>query len=219
MMKKTTMSTTWRMALGGLLLMFGASAAAEKNPYAKPDDSWISLKGTVENVTADSFTLDYGKGIITVEMDDGDRDGDAYKLLKGDKVTVAGLIDDDFFEMKKIEAGSVHVHKLDTTFYASAMDEEDNVVTVISAVDVPATLVQGTVTDVDAQKDEFTLGVGDRKFTVEVDTMPYDPLDDEGYQKISEGDRVSVTAYMYYDLLTGRTLAANSIVTLFDSDS
>jgi hypothetical protein len=37
---------------------------------------------------ADTFVLDYGDGRITVEMDDGDRDADAYKLISGDRVTV-----------------------------------------------------------------------------------------------------------------------------------
>jgi uncharacterized protein YdeI (BOF family) len=109
-----------RVALIGLstgaLLAFPAMA---EDPYAKPDDTWISISGTVDTVRPDSFTLDYGKGVITVEMDDGDRDADAYKLLKGDKATVNGKIDDDLFETRSIEAGSVYVESLDTYFYAS----------------------------------------------------------------------------------------------------
>ncbi|HSO22154.1 MAG TPA: hypothetical protein VLT81_04555, partial [Chondromyces sp.] len=100
------------------LVLFVAVPAMAEDPYVEPDDSWISLSGTVKAVTADAFTLDYGKGMITVEMDDGDRDADGYKLIEGDKVTVNGVIDDGLFETRTIEASSVYVEKLDTYFYA-----------------------------------------------------------------------------------------------------
>jgi hypothetical protein len=44
--------------------------------------------------------------------------------------------------------------------------------------------------------------------------MPYNPLDDEGYQKVDVGDRVSVTGTMDYDLFEGRELVADSLVIL-----
>jgi hypothetical protein len=151
-------------------------------------------------------------------MDDGDRDADAYSLLEGDEVKVSGMIDDDLLERHKIEASSVYVEKLDTYFYASAQDEEDQIVSIVTTLDKPASVVQGTVTSVNPAQGEFTLGSGANQFNVEVDTMPYDPLDNEGYQQITKGDRVSVTAYMYYDLFDGRTLAADSIVTLSNNE-
>jgi len=190
-----------------------STTASAENPYLKPNESWISISGTVQNVTADRFTLDYGKGLITVEMDDGDRDGDAYKLISGDKVTVSGMIDADLFERKTIEASSVYVEKLGTTFYASALDEED----IYSAIPAPAvavseTIVRGTVSDVDDE--EFTLSTGNRELTVEVDAMAYNPLDDIGFQKVRKGDKVSVSGRMDYDFLAGRELVADSVVTL-----
>src|SRR6056297_2222247 len=171
-----------------------ANPAMAKNPYAKPDDSWISISGTVESVTADSFILDYGDGVITVEMDDGDRDADGYKLLAGDKVTVNGLIDDDFYETTTIEASSVYVEKLGTTFFASAVDEEDYLVTVTTPIVVSATTVQGTVTAVDDE--EFTVATGLQATRVDVEEMAYNPLDMEGYQRIEVGDYVRVTGNM-----------------------
>jgi uncharacterized protein YdeI (BOF family) len=194
------------------LVLFVAVPAMAEDPYMEPDDSWISLSGTVTAVTPDAFTLDYGKGMITVEMDDGDRDADAYKLIEGDKVTVNGIIDDDLFETRTIEASSVYVEKLDTYFYASAADEEDTFVTYWSPVVVSRTVVQGTVTEVNDE--EFVLNTGARMVTVEVDEMTYDPLDDEGYQKVDVGDRVSVTGTMDYDLFEGRELVADSLVIL-----
>jgi len=128
------------------LLFIGPAPAQE--PYEKPDDTWISISGVVETVTTDSFVLDYGDGTITVEMDDGDRDADGYKLVAGDAVTVNGKIDDDLFEQRTIEASSVYVEDIGTYFYASAVDEEDLFVTVDVPVVVAATVVQGTVTEV-----------------------------------------------------------------------
>lgn len=193
------------------LVLFVAVPAMAEDPYMEPDDSWISLSGTVKAVTPDAFTLDYGKGMITVEMDDGDRDADGYKLIEGDKVTVNGVIDDGLFETRTIEASSVYVEKLDTYFYASAADEEgDAFVTYWSPVVVSRTVVQGTVTEVNDE--EFVLNTGARSITVEVEEMPYNPLDDEGYQKVDVGDRVSVTGTMDYDLFEGRELVADSLV-------
>lgn len=187
--------------------------ADEPSPYTKADDTWISIDGTVDSVSADSFELDYGPGLITVEMDDGDRDADGYKLSKGDKVRVSGMIDDDLFEKRTIEASSVFVENLGTYFYASAIDEEDTFITYTIPVTVSETVVQGTVTDVD--EEEFTLATGLRRLRVEVEEMPYNPLDDIGYQKIRVGDRVSVTGEMDTDFFEGqRELVADSIVTL-----
>jgi hypothetical protein len=39
----------------GLLVTAGAVQAI--NPYAQPDDAWISLSGTLDAVSADTFTL------------------------------------------------------------------------------------------------------------------------------------------------------------------
>lgn len=195
-------------------LMLASVAAADEDPYEKPDNTWISIDGTVEAVSPDEFTLDYGEGIITVEMDDGDRDADAYKLAKGDFVRVSGLIDDDFYELRTIEASSVYVEDLGTYFYASAVDEEDTFITYTMPVTVSETVLQGTITDVD--DDEFTIDTGARSMRVEVEEMPYNPLDDEGYQRIELGDRVSVTGEIDDDLFEGRELVADSVVTLED---
>lgn len=198
--------------------LFSALPAMAQDPYQKPDDSWISISGTVQDVGADIFVLDYGDGLITVEMDDGDRDADGYKLVEGDKVTVNGIVDDDLYETATIEASSVYVESIGTYFFASPLDEEDvtldTFVTITAPIETSSTVVQGTVTRVD--DDEFTLDAGPRELRVEVDDMPYNPLDDKGYQKIEKGDRVSVYGRMDDDLFEGRELEADSVVTLSD---
>jgi uncharacterized protein YdeI (BOF family) len=189
--------------------------SAGQDPYMQPDNSWISIDGTVESVGMDEFVLDYGDGVITVEMDDADRDADAYVLAHGDRVRVTGKVDDDFLEVASIEAASVYVENLGTYFYASAADEEDlrdTFVTMTTPVHVGQTVLQGTVTDV--EDDEFTLDTGARRITVETEEMPYDPMDDEGYQHIRVGDRVSVSGDIDTDLFEGSELVAETIVSL-----
>lgn len=216
-MRTTANLTNWLGSLGlaTALVLCGATTAGaeEKSPYRQPNGTWISISGTVKGVTPNTFTLDYGKGVVTVEMDDGDRDADAYKLLEGDKVTVNGRIDDDLFETTTIEASSVYVEKLGTYFYASPVDEEDMFFyTVTTPVVVAETIVRGTVTEVNAQ--EFVIDTGLRKLRVEVENMPYNPLDDEGYQKIRVGDYVKVTGKMDHDFFEGRELVADTVVKL-----
>ena len=215
--KKTTTAGQTLLTSFFIIVMtvFLATTAMAENPYEKPDNTWISISGKVKSVSADSFLLDYGEGEITVEMDDGDRDADAYKLIAGDEVTVNGMIDDDFFEKTTIEASSVYVEKLGTTFFASAVDEEDYYfVTLTTPVILSSLTVQGTVTSV--SDEEFTLNTGLRSLTVEVEEMFYNPLDDDGFQKIEEGDFVRVTGTMDDDLFEGREMVAESIVELRD---
>lgn len=200
--------------LGSVLL---ASPALAEDPYARPDDTWISISGEVESVSPDTFTLNYGDGLITVEMDDGDRDADAYKLVKGDRVTVNGMIDDDLFETRTIEASSVYVENIGTYFFASAVDEEDVVVTVTTPIVLSRVELQGNVTNVG--ENQFRIDTGVREITVEIDDLPYNPLDDDGYQKIREGDWVSVTGVMENGFLQERTLHASSVVTVHKASS
>lgn len=220
--RKSTTSLTLRLtSLGAaaLAMLTAATTVAEEvNPYAMANNTWITISGSVESVSRDAFMLDYGDGLITVEMDDGDRDADAYKLAVDDKVTVSGKIDDDFFEVATIEAGSVFVENLGTTFFASAVDEETSeglaaVVTV--PVVIANTVVTGTVTDVSS--DEFTVDTGLRELTVEVGSMSFDPLDDEGFLKVNVGDRVKVRGDIDHNLFDTHELEADYIVKLHSS--
>ena len=173
-----------------------ALPAVAVNPYAMEDNSWISINGEVTSVTADAFELDYGDGQITVEMDDGDRDADGYKLMMGDEVRVSGMIDDDFYDLTTIEASSVYVKNIDTYFYASAMDEEDIGYSIISP-SVTDTVVQGTITSVDVNGEQFTL--------------------DSGFQQLDVGDRVSVQGSIDHDFFEGRVFEANYVTTLYSA--
>lgn len=209
---------------GGITVMaLVAGPVSAQNPYVFPDDSWISISGTVASPTADSFSLDYGDGVITVEMDDWSTYGDVYSLLDGDAVTVYGRIDDDLYDLRTIEASSVYVEDLNSYFYASASDEDDAVTwtlpwTVVSPVVVAQTTLRGSVTEISPDMGEFTLAVGDVEMEVETERMSYNPLDDTGYQQVDVGDRVSVTGEIDNDFLEGQVFDAETIITLEDAD-
>lgn len=193
-----------------------AMAAAAKDPYTRPDHSWITLSGTIESVEPDRFMLDYGDGRVIVEMDSPTGAERGYTLLAGDKVSVSGRIDDDLFERTSIEAASVYVENAGTTFYASPVDDEDPQFLHVVTPVVPArTLVTGTVTDTNGR--EFTLDTGQRALVVDTSAMGYNPLDDKGFQKIEPGQRVSVSGVMDHDFFEGRELMAKSVVTLSQS--
>lgn len=203
--------TTLLTALA-LVALMASPAWASTDPEHVPDGTWISLNGTIQSVTADRFELDYGPDLITVEMDDGDRDADAYALLPGDVVTVTGMVDDDFFESTSIEAGSVYVGKIDTWFFASVTDEEEVYPQGHTELMDEGVLIQGQVSAVAG--DEFMLDTGTREFTVNTSEMAYDPLDDIGYQRIEVDDVVSVRGRIEQELFEGREVVAERITTL-----
>ena len=191
-------------------------AVAAKNPYLRSDGTWISISGTAVDTNADSFTLDYGQGVITVEMDDWGWYTDDFQVIEGDKVTVYGKIDDDLYETTTIEASSVYDQNLGTYFYASSADEESGVYYYDYWIDddlmIGKTTVRGTVTSINGR--QFTIDTGPRKLTVDTISMIYNPLDDKGYQKITKGDYVKVSGNMDYDFWEGRELMADTVVTL-----
>lgn len=179
----------------------------------KSDDSFVSISGVVASAATDSFQLDYGEGLITVEMDDWDWYPEAAALLDGDNVTVYGVIDDDMMETKSIEATSVFVKGLNTYFYASGSDEEDVIYNAITQPMLKAVLdVTGTVKSINGR--EFTIDVGTRDLTVDTSSMTYNPLDKEGFQVIEVDDRVKVTGNMDYALFEANEIDATGVITL-----
>ena len=197
----------------GLTFAFSANA---QSPYTSPDGSYISLSGTVVSSDADSFILDYGEGLVTVEMDDWDWYGDAWGIIADDEVTVYGYVDDDFYETTSIEASSVWVEDLNTYFYASGADEEGSPVTPVyytTWYDYDYTIT-GTITSVSGR--EFTVDTGSRKVSVDTWQLGYNPLDDKGYLKLEKGDRVTVYGDIDLSVFDERELSAEAIVKLQD---
>jgi uncharacterized protein YdeI (BOF family) len=120
--------------------------------------------------------------------------------------------------MTKIEASSVYVENINTTFWASSADEETDPMldmSVISPVVVAQTVVRGVVTDID--DDEFTINSGKRAIEVDIEDLGYDPFDDEGYLKIQQGDYVKVAGEIDEELFGENELDATYVVKLYSS--
>ena len=205
-------TTTALSILSGLLLAANVSA---QDPYEKPDGSYISLSGTVTSSTPSSFVLDYGEGLVTVEMDDWDWYGDAYGILPEDDVTVYGYVDDDLYETTTIEASSVYVEDINTYYYASGADEESTAYVSTTWYDYDYT-VTGVVDSVSGR--EFTVDTGTRQMTVDTWQLGYNPLDDEGFLKIEKGDRVTVYGDLDMDVFGDREISAEAVVKLEGED-
>lgn len=196
--------------IASALMMAGTAYAEntpnEQNPYAKPDDSWITLSGTVVTTAPTGFTLNYGDGRVIVEMDAPGGKASGYKVSPGDKVTVTGLIDDDLFETTSIEASSVYVEPLNTHFFSSAVDEEDVAFAVMQPLVLAKTAVVGTVTGIDGH--EFTVNTGNKQVRVDTSRLP------AARMTVDKGDRVSVVGSIDRDFFEGRELMAESIIAL-----
>lgn len=179
------------------------------------DGEWLSLSGSVVSVAPESFMLDYGAETISVEMDDYDWFGEN-ALVVGDEVVVTGRMDADFWENRKVEASSVYVDSRGTMYFASAADEEGFVYPVLaldSLTNGESVSLTGEVTGIAG--DEVMLDAGLMEYRVDVGELDYDPLDFDGVQRISVGDRVYVFGSMdSSDLFDAREIDAHSLTEL-----
>ncbi len=174
------------------------------------DDTSITLSGAVIEAREDEFDLRVGTETVTVDIEDEIRDGGAYELLPGDRITVSGLVEDHFFQGKELEANALYIDKLGTTFIVDE-DYADDYGMVAGRMMDDFVEVAGTVTMVADDHDEFRIhdDVGD--FTVEVDELAENPLDDDGYMKIRVGDAVRVIGEIDDDWIEGREIVASSV--------
>ena len=70
------------------------------------------------------------------------------------------------------------------------------------------------MTNVDHIENEFTIDTGIRSINVDVNDLGYDPLDDNGYQQIEVGDRVSANGHIRDEIFDTREIAADWVITL-----
>lgn len=207
---------------GSAAVALAAPAMAQTSPDSDAnatveatDGEWLSLSGSVVSVAPDSFVLDYGAETISVEMDDYDWfEEDAVTV--GDEVVVTGRMDADFWENRKVEANSVYIESRGTMYFASAADEEGFVFPVLALdplANGESVSLTGEVTGVVG--DEIRLDAGLMEYRVDVGELDYDPLDSDGVQRISAGDRVYVVGSMdSSDLFDAREIDAHSLTEL-----
>ncbi len=195
-----------------VIALVWTTSCSAADPYSKANNSWISINGVVRSVSSKAFNLDYGDGIVTVEMDGDNREKDAYKLMPGDKVTVRGRIDADEHERTSIEANVVYIEKNKTFLHASSRDDEDHVDEMAKPVVISETVLVGLVTDVDEH--EFTLDAAGQSLTVDAQEMSYNPLHVEGFGSIKVGNLVRVTGRIDRGFFDHRELVAESVTKL-----
>lgn len=202
----------------GLGINAASAQMAEFDPMNQPNLAFISVSGNVEAQTGDSFTLNYGGGFITVEMDDWDYFNEADWIEAGDQVTVRGEIDNDLYQAKTVEAQSVYVYDTSTFYYASDIDEEDSAYWTYDAAYMQAAPdgawfgVSGSVKEIGIS--EFVLDTGFQDLAIETNYLPSDPLDNEGVRQLENGDRVYVTGYLDRNFFSANEIEAQSLVTI-----
>ena len=207
--------------LAGILAGLTTSGFARQNdsptPYTLPDEAFVTVSGKVVSSTPDSFQLDYGKGSILVEMDDTDVFSEGYVIVPGEKVVVTGQIDADKGETRSIEAGSVYVESLATTYKASSEDEEELAMASVhkEPAEFPNLEVRGTIEKVSGR--EFTLLTEEGKVTIDTGDMSFNPMTQAGAQSLKVGSIVSVVGPVNNSLFSGEEVRALSIVILKES--
>ena len=116
-----------RFAAAALIIasLGGGLQAQQTSPYRLKNGDEIKLAGKVSNAKANTFLLDYGRGSITVELDDYDSYEEGLNIVDGDQVVVTGKVDADSGQKRTIEARRVLIPAIDLEIFASATDEED----------------------------------------------------------------------------------------------
>lgn len=184
---------------------------------AARDGNWINISGRVVSTAPDRFVMNYGRGNVTVEMDDWDWYQEGRAIKPGDEVTVNGRADADLFAKKTIEARSVYVKGLNTFFYARANDEETPVVTTVYVPPSSGSIdAKGIVSAIEGR--EFTLGWAGGSVRVDTSGMADNPLDEQGFQRVKVGDQLYIWGDLDLEKGEDAELMASTIVTL-DEDA
>ncbi|NCC22686.1 MAG: hypothetical protein EOM26_09540 [Alphaproteobacteria bacterium] len=214
MLKERLLAVT--MIAGAASLLSTPVAAQEVALY--DDDDPIVISGTVAEVDGDEFVLNYGEGRVTVEMDDWDWFlNEAEALIPGERVTVSGWIDDDLFEGREIEAETVYVSDRYTRYFEDpevGTRSPDTFVYSYTGITPDESWIStsGRIESIDGRA--FTLANDAGEIRVETGTLGYNPMDEDGFQKLEAGDRVYVSGLLDNDFFERRTIEANQVVTL-----
>lgn len=204
-------------------IAFSTGGASAQDPYLLKDNTQITISGTVTSADDNSFVLDYGGGTITVELGGLDwgfgRDDEESQIKSGEKVVVTGEVDDELFETTKIEADHVFIQDLGTQFSSPRQDQQQQqplYAATWTFIDFD-TIVEGKVTSVSQEKQQFALRTGTTStetLVVDVSNLPNNPVDQDGFQQIKKGDRVAVSGDLDDQFIESRKLIAENVVSL-----
>ncbi|MBI1178953.1 MAG: NirD/YgiW/YdeI family stress tolerance protein [Alphaproteobacteria bacterium] len=212
--------------LAGGMLLLGAAPALAAKPLQKPDESWVSLTGTIKAVAGDTFVLDYGPHSVVVDMDKG-RLNHGRWMKPGQTVNVYGVIDKGFFNKPEIDATRVYSYDRNAYYYgglhqvtvkASSLEPTR----LSPPIQLPAPTakngsnvsVAGLVTRLG--DDDFYLSTSAGSYDVKVGKLADNPLDDKGARKVRPGDYVYVTGPVDDGFFVAHEIKARNLVTLVD---
>lgn len=202
------------------ILAMPAQAKDGQIEWADEHD-WVTVTGEVVELNDDKFRLDTGPNILTVDLNDFDpvlMRGNT--LYLGDRVTVTGRLDEEFFTEDDIEATSVYLVDAQTYYFS---DGDNNVVDMwdfqapIYAERGSMITITGEVTSISGR--EFWIDHFGRKTEVDTVDLGYNPLDDVGAQQIDVGDRVSIRGTLDYGFFDNNELSADKVIVLTARDS
>ena len=199
-----------------LLLALSAPASAQ-TADAVPANSLILLTGKIHSIGEESFVLDYGTGEVPVSLGSPDV-AEEQQLKPGERVTVSGQLDEDFFGKHILGADTIFRHELLTYYpgdnaeagpidpgYLQSLDARDE-----STASTPVNiLVGGEVSEINDRK--FTLHSGQFGLGVDTARMKDNMLDDEGAVKLSLGTPVYVSGHIEGDIFNKPQILARSI--------
>lgn len=217
-----------------------AGLAATPALAAPTDDDasqhWLSLSGEVAAVSEDSFLFDYGEGLVRVEMDDWEWFDEDDQLRPGERVSVSGRADEDFFRDGVFDAEGLYAQERKTLYTRPPRDMEKDIPDELTgnqpaaltyypgAYNIPRTAPEGTfvtvsgkVTAIDGRN--VILDTGPTKVTVSTMDLHYNPLDKIGHQQVGKGDYIRASGQVDGKLLASKHLTANEIVTLRDESA
>jgi len=179
------------------------------SPWDVSDGQWITISGKVTKAGVNVFKLDYGKGAVTVEMDDYDRELEGFNLVKDDRVIVTGRVDADKGQQRTIEAASVYVKNIKKSFFASADDEEEVIAKLRKATkEGSGVVVTGKVILIAGKL--MTIDTGYQTFEVSTAVLPENAFDKAGSFQIEKGDTVTVYGAITDGFVDqGKIVAAN----------
>jgi hypothetical protein len=194
------------------VMSLAVASYAQDRVTDAPGDSEISLSGKVAAINQDSFLLDYGAGRVRVDLEGGLDwfPAGTPGLTIGEPVTVNGMIDDNTFANREIDAKSIYRPTTQTYLYSDASNARFFPPTQERPADISWVNLSGTVKGVTGR--DFILDTGVREFHITTDAMAQNPV---AAARLRPGSRVSVSGLVNGDDIFDRQeIDATQVVVL-----
>jgi len=220
------------LMLSTALVLTGPAYAQDMNNTDMDGTDQIVLSGVVSDVTDTEFDLTYNlenddminanksasaTSTITVSMNALDGFDNRNQVLNaGDRVVVAGDLDNIFFEARELDADSIYLIDDDAFYGESQTDLEpltsynrdnNNQRRDVSMMDDGSQISMTGIVQTRSD-DEFTMNAGQQNIRVEMDDIFTHA------SKVSIGDRVHVIGHIDDDLFEGREVEADNVTVL-----